>query len=178
LNTKTRLLLFDAASRLTPLGALCAPAPPQGGSGTRGERKKTRSTKFLAEMSLARALALGLDPREGGWRAERRNLVARALRHAGASRRANMRSSSEAVAHQKMRSSFKPVAHAICGVLRRRAALQLDPCAQAGQRPVAQKSNLQASSWQVLVVDPGGAPAPPECSCCVHELAGTAPRPA
>jgi hypothetical protein len=37
---------------------------------------------------------------------------------------------------------------------------------------------LAASSWQDLLVGPGGAPAPPECSYCVHEPAGTAPRPA
>jgi hypothetical protein len=35
-----------------------------------------------------------------------------------------------------------------------------------------------ASSWQGLLVVPGGAPLPPECSCCVHEPAGAAPRPA
>jgi hypothetical protein len=35
-----------------------------------------------------------------------------------------------------------------------------------------------ASSWQGLLVVPGGVPMPPECSCCVHEPAGAAPRPA
>ena len=57
----------------------------------------------------------------------------------------------------------------ICGVGRRRAALHPRSSRNRG---------LQASSWQGLVVDPGGAPAPPECSCCVHESAGTAPHPA
>src|SRR3954454_10101203 len=33
---------------------------------------------------------------------------------------------------------------------------------QAGRRPVAQ-THTSASSWQGLVMDPGGAPAPPEC---------------
>jgi hypothetical protein len=35
-----------------------------------------------------------------------------------------------------------------------------------------------ASSWQGLVVVPGGAPLPPECLTCVAKPAGAAPRPA
>ena len=35
-----------------------------------------------------------------------------------------------------------------------------------------------AGSRQDLIVGPGGAPVPPERSCCGHEPAGTAPRPA
>jgi hypothetical protein len=46
----------------------------------------------------------------------------------------------------------------------------------AGGRSNAPPSS--ASSWRGLLVVPGGAPMPPECSCCVHEPAGAAPRPA
>jgi len=35
-----------------------------------------------------------------------------------------------------------------------------------------------ASSWQGLIVVPGGAPMPPECLTCVAKPAGAAPRPA
>ena len=35
-----------------------------------------------------------------------------------------------------------------------------------------------ASSWQGLLVVPGGAPLPPECPACVAKPAGAAPRPA
>jgi len=35
-----------------------------------------------------------------------------------------------------------------------------------------------ASSWQGLLVAPGGAPTPPGCLTCVVKTAGAAPRPA
>ena len=50
-------------------------------------------------------------------------------------------------------------------------------CAQVGQRPVAQTSKSSASSWQGLVVVPGGAPVPPECPACEPDPRGAAPRP-
>ena len=48
--------------------------------------------------------------------------------------------------------------------------------AQGGQRPVA-PIQMSASSWQRLVVVPGGAPLPPKCLVATRP-AGAAPRPA
>ena len=65
---------------------------------------------------------------EGGWRAEKRKiLMARALRHAGAFRRANKRSSSEAIAHQKMRDTALSKRMLILRRLRHRALLSSGP---------------------------------------------------
>jgi hypothetical protein len=43
---------------------------------------------------------------------------------------------------------------------------------------MARRKRASAGSQQGLIVVPGGAPMPPECSCCVHQPAGAAPRPA
>jgi len=71
---------------------------------------------------------------EGGWRAEKRKiLMARALRHAGAFRRAN---------------------HGGCGT---------GPCFRPVRRAANAPTDPSASSWQGLLVVPEGAPLPPEC---------------
>ena len=57
-------------------------------------------------------------------------------------------------------------------VYRHRASLSGFPGGRSNVPPSS------ASSWQGLVVVPGGAPMPPECSSRVHEPAGVAPRPA
>ena len=57
-------------------------------------------------------------------------------------------------------------------------AFRLGHRAQIGRRPVAQKPKSSASSWQGLLVVPGGAPMPPEYLTCVAKPAGAAPRPA
>jgi hypothetical protein len=79
-----------------------------------------------------------------GWRAEKRKPMVSAILadHGGR------------LSARHMRSSSKAVAHAICGVfcVTRRAALF-----------VRRMADPSASSWQGLVMDPGGAPAPPEC---------------
>jgi hypothetical protein len=45
--------------------------------------------------------------------------------------------------------------------------------AQIGQRPIAQQIKSSASSWRGLIVDPGGAPAPPECRALRSLTRGT-----
>ena len=62
-----------------------------------------------------------------------------------------------------MRSCSEAVAHAICGRLRQRAPLSSNRRAQVGQRPIARRSRTSASSWQDLLLGPGGAPMPPGC---------------
>jgi hypothetical protein len=69
-----------------------------------------------------------------------------------------------------MRSCSKAVAHAICGRFRQRAPLSLE-----GR--IDFRLDTSASSWQGLLVVPGGAPMPPECLVATR-LAGAAPRPA
>ena len=67
-----------------------------------------------------------------GWRAEKRNLIARASRHAGASRRATCAQvGRRPVAHQKMRSS-RPEAGSACYLRRLRQRTPLDEPATAG----------------------------------------------
>ena len=77
---------------------------------------------------------------EGGWRAEKRKiLMARALRHAGAFRRANKRSSSEAIAHQKMRDTALSKRMLFCGRFRHRALLSSGPSrSECADRSVSQ----------------------------------------
>src|SRR4029078_4701658 len=110
----------------------------------------------------------------GGWRAEKRKiLMARALRHAGAFRRANKRSSSEAIAHQKKRDRSLPKrACSFASVFRHWALLSSGP-----SRKRIAPTEPSASSWQGLLVAPEGAPMPPECLVATRP-AGAAPRPA
>ena len=61
---------------------------------------------------------------------------------------------------------------ASCGRFRHRAPL-------SSKRPDRTPPPVaSASSWQGLLVVPGGAPMPPECPACARQPAGTAPRPA
>ena len=87
--------------------------------------------------------------------------------------------------HALKQRKLAPEAHAICGNLRRRAALspqvsRAGPELPSGFAPARLVWTLRssASSWQDLLVGPGGAPAPPECLACVTRPAGAAPRPA
>ena len=80
------------------------------------------------------AAALPRPAFEGGWRAEKRKiLMARALRHAGALRRAN------------------------------RGGFGTGPCFRPVRRAANAPTDPSASSWQGLLVAPEGAPLPPEC---------------
>jgi hypothetical protein len=76
---------------------------------------------------------------EGVARRKAQSIVVRAMRHAGAPRRAS----------RGVRPAPGP-------------AFRFGHCAQLGQRPIA-PVQMSASSWQGLVVAPEGAPAPPEC---------------
>ena len=86
-------------------------------------------------------------------------LRARCRDTAGASRRANMRSSSASVSANK----------STCGVSGIGPRFSL--------RPDRLPPQTSASSWQGLIVVPGGAPMPPECPLA-RRPAGAAPRPA
>jgi hypothetical protein len=87
----------------------------------------------------------------------------------------------ERLSARHMRSSSEVVAHAICGVsastgprfrlIRTKTDVTSATRAQVGRRPVAQ-TNPSASSWQGLLLVPGGAPAPPGCLICVTRPAG------
>ena len=55
-------------------------------------------------------------------------------------------------------------------------AFRFGHCAQVGQRPIA-PVQMSASSWQGLLMVPGGAPMPPECLVATRP-AGAAPHPA
>ncbi len=126
-----------------------AQLPPHQGEGWSSLHRSNKIAALrqgsLPRRQKARGRVKEQAPKRRGWRAEKRNLVARALRHAGASRRAISRS--------------------LVGTGPR---FPLPAMAVRSAR----------SSWQGLLVVPGGAPMPPECRCCVHEPAGAAPRPA
>jgi hypothetical protein len=102
-------------------------------------------------VGVPRLLAGGQPARHEGWRAEKRKPMVSAI---GGSRRAPLGAPDAA------------------SLLLRRAALFGFPGSRSNRPPSS------ASSWQGLIMVPGGAPPPPECSCCVHEPAGAAPRPA
>src|SRR5581483_10449921 len=100
----------------------------------------------------------------------------------------------EAVAHQK--DSATACARSACSFaafsLRHRAPLSsFASSAEVAEGPVAHRTALRrpkgpvahdakssASSWQDLLVGPGGAPLPPGSRLCVSKPAGAAPRPA
>jgi hypothetical protein len=68
--------------------------------------------------------------------------------------------------------------------VRHRASLSVAGISLASSGPTRRTTfrddaaGRSASSWQGLVVVPGGAPVPPECLTCVAKPAGAAPRPA
>jgi hypothetical protein len=89
---------------------------------------------------------------------------------AGASRRANKRSSSAAIAHQKMRVCNAAVAHAICGVL----IPAPGPAFSVGLKLPTSVSQLLAGTPS----GPGGSSDTARVTCQRTHPAGAAPRPA
>ena len=110
-----------------PLTRRVAPTSPH-----RGEEEQAEAPRRSNCASHAR-----------GWRAEKRKPMARALRHAGASRRAMSGD---------------------CGTGPRFPVRE-----SRSSRPKAGSATPKssASSWQGLLVVPGGAPMPPECRLCM-----------
>ncbi len=90
------------------------------------------------------------------------------------------RSSSEAIAHQKTRHRTRSSsACSFCGVLNSAPGPAFVLCIMRSSRPEAGSAYAKssASSWQDLLVGPGGAPLPPG-SFVATKPAGAAPHPA
>jgi len=143
-------LSFDAASPLTP---------------HRSRGASVLSRKGRAGSSLHRSgtpKRLAASQREG-WK----GVARRKAQTYGVAALAEPRGRLSA---RHMRSSSEAVAHAICSVCSAPGPAFGDGCTRKGRRS-------SASSWQGLLMVPGGAPMPPECRLCVRQPAGAAPRP-
>jgi hypothetical protein len=117
-----------------------------------------------------------------GWRAEKRKPMVSVFllgNTAGASRRAT-RAHFRALPRFALleRKAHRSRSRSTCHLRRLSVPgpASVECCAQC-QRPVAH-IQASASSWQDLLLGPGGAPGPPERSTCVVKPAGAAPRPA
>ena len=110
-----------------------APLPPGCLVATRPAGAAPVSSKVFAPMRSPCRDASRVRGLRGWHAAKRKILMARALRHADASRRANR------------------------GRLRHRALLS------SGPSRISAPTDPSASSWQGLLVAPEGAPTPPEC---------------
>jgi hypothetical protein len=107
-----------------------------------------------------------------GWRAERRNLVARDpfRDRAGASRRANAAFSGAGPAFAV---SVPLRSFVLLGFLSPRPAVE-----RGDRQRLMWTLRSSASSWQGLVMDPGGARRRPECFVANEARRDTAPHPA
>jgi len=74
-------------------------------------------------------------------------------------------------------SAMRGRAPSACDLRRLRRRARFDCRAQGGRSPTA-REHISASSWQGLLVVPGGAPLPPGCFGAREKPAGAAPRPA
>ncbi len=186
-----RVFVSDAASRLTPLGARSAPAPPQGGSGESvaalgqdsAPRRALRARSCQRAVGWAKPTVIPRGQRSvahptplRGRRAEKRKpMVVRISnfgRRGGRLPARHMRSLKRASRSLSARRSVgTPSACSFCGDLANTGPrFRLDIALKARGR--SRNIRSSASSWQGLVVVPGGAPVPPECPCRVHEPAG------
>ncbi len=119
-------------------------------------------------------LALGLDPREGMARRKAQTYGGPHLLlgdAAGAFRRATC-ALFGALPRFALLERIAKCPRLVSACSFRGDLANTGPRFRLGCRVLSATPRSSASSWQGLVVVPGGAPVPPECPCRVHELAG------